>query len=217
MSNAQAHPRSTVWQASGGAGGGTQARVKIPGDSRVQPCFRNVLWCHGWDLGFYLATPMRESDAEDTSSTTHVDVRVPSRPGNHEGWEPGGNLEGLHMLGSQNWAWVMPRIRQDQREDFGQQWARSTAASTGWVARLAESRLSEVLQAEKSWALTAGSFQVSWNGRYAVGNKVGLNAMSRGGARQAGRGEAWTDFRLWDWRARRRDCGRGMLPEGGPD
>lgn len=25
---------------------------------------------------------------------------------------------------------------------------------------------------------------------------VGLNAVSRGGARQAGRGEAWTDFRL---------------------
>ena len=116
---------------------------------------------------------------------------------------------------------------QDQTgpEAFRQQWARSTAVSTGWVAWvawLAESRLCEVLQVEKSWALSAASFQASWNGRYAAGNvmlrlTVGLNAVSRGGARQAGRGEAWTDFRLWDWRARRGDCGRGTLPEGGPD
>ena len=89
---------------------------------------------------------------------------------------------------------------QDQTgpEAFGQQWAWNTAESTGRMSGWVESRLSEVLQAEKSWALTVESFQVSWNGLYAVGNEVGLNTVSGGSTQQAGRGEAWTDFRLWD-------------------
>lgn len=89
----------------------------------------------------------------------------------------------------------MPRIRQDQRPSGNSEpgiQQRAQDGLSGWV----ESRLSEVLQVEKSWALTVESFQVSRNGLYAVGNEVGLNTVSGGSTRQAGRGEAWTDFRL---------------------
>ena len=223
MSNAQVCPCTPQINSVTGIWGRGWGRPGISENPQGIPeCRRASETCYASMVGTWVFTqqhPCIKVMRKITSSTTHIDVCVPSM------WFP----QGQEIMKAESQAGIGKGCTQ-RNLWTGLEWCPGSDRTRGLQATVSleysrEHRTDAWLGWEQViWsaaggeklALTVESFQVPWNGLYAVGNEVGLN--TEWGEHETGwEGRSLDRLQALRLEVRRGDCGRGVLPEGGPN